>query len=149
MKKAKTGSKRALISEIKIVYRKEDFPGAESLFRPGIVNWEPAYDLYIVDDTIFVTVEIPGVRKGDFTVYVGNSHLVISGAKRPFLIENEKKDFGNLVFHTLEISYGRFFRRINFPIPVEPKRGVYKLENGILFMKFPLQKEHIVPIEEA
>ncbi len=149
MKKTKTNAKRLSISEMKIVYKKEDFPMEENFFRSGIMNWEPAYDLYIVDDTIFVTIEIPGVHKGDFMIYVGNNQLVICGTKRPFLIENEKTGFGNLVFHTLEISYGRFFRRINFPIPVEPKRGIYELENGVLSMKFPLQKERIVPIEEA
>ncbi|MGB9720304.1 MAG: Hsp20/alpha crystallin family protein [bacterium] len=149
MKKARTYPKRVLMSELKIVYKEENSSFDESYFRSGIINWEPGYDLYIVDDTIFVTIEIPGVRKGDFTIYVGNNHLVISGTRKPFLIEDEKIGRGNLIFHTLEISYGRFFRRINFPIPVEPKRGVYDLENGVLSIKFPLQKEYIVPIEEA
>ncbi len=141
--------KRVLLSEIRIIYQNEDGFVDETYSGAGIVNWEPAYDLYIADDTIFINIELPGVDIHDITIYVGNNNLMISGTKKPFMKESEEMSRNNLIFHTLEISYGKFSRHIDFPIPIEPKKGVYNFINGVLRMKFPVQKERVIPIEEV
>lgn len=138
-----------LVSEIKVIYEKSGDSSDEDYVVSGFVNWQPGYDLYIVDEMVFITIELPGVHLKDITIYVGQNHLIISGLKNPLIVEDKKKGRENIIFHNLEISYGRFARYIDFPIPVEPKCGTYKLENGVLTIKFPVLKEHIIPIEEA
>ncbi len=134
------------VAEIKVVLRSLD-ESIEESESVELINWEPSYDLYIVDETIFISIELPGVELKDITINVGQNYMIVSGVKRPLIVR--QPGYRNVVFHNLEISYGRFFRRIDFPLPVEAKDGDYKLERGVLTIKFPVLKEHIIPIEEA
>jgi HSP20 family protein len=133
------------VSEIKVLY--EDLRNLldEEQSNFEFINWQPAYDLYVIGERIYISIELPGVDIKDITVYVTQNHLVIFGIKRPMIKEKKTQQ---IVFHNLEISYGRFLRRIDFPLPVEHKKGDYKLEQGVLTIKFPILKEHIIPIEE-
>ncbi len=133
-------------SEIRVIYEKEDAI-TEEYGLETFINWQPLYDLYIIDETISIIIELPGVEIKDIIIYAGKNHMTISGIKRSAIIE-EKSERQNVVFHNLEIPYGRFFRTIEFPLPVEPKYGSYNLKQGILTIKFPVLKEHIIPIEE-
>lgn len=134
-------------SQIEIIYEDIDPSISEEILISGIVEWEPLYDLYLVNETIFISIELPGVKMDDIILYLGQNHLVISGTKKPLFMEVMGRN--NPVFHTLEISYGRFVRKIIFPMPIEPKKVVYNIKNGVLTMKLPILKEHIIPIEEA
>ncbi|MCX7995101.1 MAG: Hsp20/alpha crystallin family protein [candidate division WOR-3 bacterium] len=132
-------------AEIRVIFKSVD-EVSEELSTISLINWEPSYDLYIVDETIYVSIELPGVEMKDITLQVGRNYMIISGVKKPPVVEVPGRH--NIVFHNLEISYGRFFRRIDFPLPVESRYGNYKLENGVLTVKFPIIKEHIIPVVE-
>lgn len=133
--------------QIEIIYEDTGYAINEQVFISGIIEWEPPYDLYLIDETIFISIELPGVKMEDIVLYLGQNRLFISGTKKPLLMEEIGGN--NPVFHTLEISYGRFVRRINFPVPIEPKKATYNMKNGVLTIKLPILKEHIIPIEEA
>lgn len=147
MRQKKNGLLRTSESQIEIVYEDAGISINEELLISGIIAWEPPYDLYLINETIFISIELPGVKMRDIVLYLGQNHLFISGTKKPLL--REEIGGNNPVFHTLEISYGRFVRRINFPMPIEPKKAVYNIKDGVLTLKLPILKEHIILIEEA
>ncbi len=107
------------------------------------VHWQPLYDLYTIADNILVRVEIAGVKLNDITIHLRWGYMIITGVKRsPEIYSTE-----SCVFHNLEIPYGRFFRRIDFPTLIDMKNYQYKFEDGILTLKFPILKEKIIPID--
>lgn len=134
-------------TRIEIVYEDAGFSINEDIFISEVITWEPPYDLYLLNETIFIIIELPGVKMKDIVLYLGQNSLFISGIKKPLLMEEIGSS--NPVFHSLEISYGRFARQINFPMPIEPKKVVYDIKNGVLTMKLPILKEFVVPIEEV
>ncbi len=134
------------ISEIRVVFEKNEVL-TEDYGNELFINWQPIYDLYIIDEKIFVIIELPGVELKDITIYIGQNHMTVTGVKKPKISE-KSVERQNVVFHNLEIAYGRFCRRIEFPLPVDPKYGRYKLKQGILTIEFSVLKECIIPIEE-
>jgi HSP20 family molecular chaperone IbpA len=108
------------------------------------INWQPLYDLFVMAEEVVVIIEIAGIDTKDFYIYVDRVSMVIDGTRRSPNILNREY----CIFHNLEIPYGRFNRRIDFPVPVEPKRYHYTIESGILTLKFPAVKEKVIPIED-
>lgn len=146
MKQSKIRINKLRISEIRTTPNKEE--GLIEEFGPEIFfHWQPSYDLYVIDEMVFISIELPGVNSEDIKISIGQNYMTISGIKKPHMV-GKKSEQQKVVFHNLEISFGRFFRRIEFPLPVEPRYGDYKLDQGVLKIKLPVLKEHIVPIEE-
>lgn len=133
----------------KIIYEETNTPYSDDFFTADIINWQPPFDLYMIDDKIIINVELPGVEVKDISIYVGRYFVVVSGIKRNPIYELKKDKISrdSIIFHNFEISYGRFERRIEVPMPIEMKQGNYSLENGVLIIKFPVEKERIIPIE--
>jgi len=114
-------------------------------YTPDFVSWQPLYDLYIMEGEMVITIEIAGVKPRDFSIHVSRNHLVIDGTRKSSEILSKQ----GCKFHNIEIPYGSFYRRIDFPLPVEPKQYQYCLEYGILSLRFPIEKEKIIPIEDG
>ena len=132
------------IGDLRIVF--DDIPDFDDQgIISNLINWQPLYDLYVIDSKVVVTIEIAGVKITDFSIYVGKYLMVIDGIRKSSdLLTNER-----CKFHNIEIAYGRFNRRIDFPVPVEPRQYKYRINNGILTLRFPLMKERIIPVEEG
>lgn len=130
--------------DINIIFDEAPDFRAQDTIIEEFVNWQPLYDLYVIADDVVVTIEIAGVDIKDFIIYVNRLSMVIEGLRTSPGMLNKQY----CIFHNLEISYGRFNRRINFPVRIEPKQYQYNIENGILILKFPILKEKIIPIEE-
>jgi len=118
---------------------------AHEIIVGDFINWQPFYDLYIVNENVVVTIEIAGVDINDFSIYLGKIYMIIDGIRKSPNVLNKE----DCVFHNLEIPYGRFNRKIDFPAPIEPRGYQYRIENGILTLRFPILKEKIIPIEEG
>ena len=112
---------------------------------PDFISWQPLYDLYIIGDEMVITIEIAGIKPKDFSIHIAKNHLVIDGIRRSSEILSKKA----CKFHNIEIPYGPFYRRIDFPLPVEPRQYQYGLDNGILTLRLPIEKEKIIPIEDG
>ena len=139
---------------LKIVFPKE-MPGASTtnismfsmesdiFFNHEFVNWEPIYDLYLTDDRLIISIEIAGVRLGETTLRISRTGMLINGVRRsPTAMEKK-----HCTYHNLEIPYGYFLRRIDFPVPVQARQCQYRYDNGILIIMIPLVKEQIVPVD--
>ncbi len=120
-----------------------DFDFEEQEALTGLINWQPLYNLYTTTDSIIVHIELPGVNLQDVVIYLRSNYmLVVGNRKAPSeLVRN------CCIFHSLEIPYGRFSRRIDFPVPVEIRRYDYDIKDGILTMQFQALTETIIPVE--
>jgi HSP20 family molecular chaperone IbpA len=129
---------------IKIIY--EDMPNfaAHDIIVADFINWQPLYDLYIIGENTVVSIEIAGVNISNFSVHVTRRYMIIDGIRK----SASWVDRNCCTFHNFEIPHGRFNRRIEFPVPIVPRQCTYDLDNGILTLKFPIEKEHIIPIED-
>lgn len=121
------------------------FDQLHDLEDPDFVSWQPLYDLYITEGEVVITIEIAGVTAKDFTIHAVRNYLIIDGMRESaeLLIKECCR------FHNIEIPYGRFNRKIDFPVPVEPTQYKYRMDNGILTLRFPIEKEKIIPIENG
>ncbi|MEO0094672.1 MAG: Hsp20/alpha crystallin family protein [candidate division WOR-3 bacterium] len=144
MNQDKINNESICLSEIKVIYERNDTSVEE--YEETFIHWQPPYDLYVIDEKIYIIVELAGVDVKNITVRISQNYMTISGIKKP-LIDYKKSKGRNIVFHNLEISYGFFSRRIEFPLPVDPTCGDYRMEQGVLTIKLPVLKEHVIPIE--
>ncbi len=139
---------------LRIVFPKE-LPGAmaanlssfsmesDIFFNQEFINWEPIYDLYLADDRLIISIEIAGVRLGETMLRISRTSMLIDGVRRsPAAMEKK-----HCTYHNLEIPYGYFLRRIDFPVPVQARQCQYRFDNGILILVIPVVKEHIVPVD--
>ena len=89
----------------------------------------PATDVYATDDTIFVTVELPGIDGNDVSVEADGRALTVRGA-RHFRGEGA-------AYHRLERSYGEFRCAVELPSGADAARRRVRLEAGVLTVEIP------------
>jgi HSP20 family molecular chaperone IbpA len=122
----------------------QDYNDAHN-YTPDFVSWQPLYDLFIIKGEMVITIEIAGVKPKDFSIHVARNYLIIDGTRKSSEILSKE----GCKFHNIEIPYGSFYRRMDFPLPVEPRQYQYSLDNGILTLRFPIEREKIIPIEDG
>jgi HSP20 family molecular chaperone IbpA len=108
-----------------------------------LINWQPSYNLYTTDDSIIVHLELTAVNLGDVIIFLQSRYMFVSGNRmvHPPIIEE------HCIFHNLEIPYGRFTRRIDFPVPVETRQYKYEMHNGMLILQLKVVEKKIIPVE--
>jgi HSP20 family molecular chaperone IbpA len=116
---------------------------SDIFFNQELINWEPIYDLYLADDRLIISIEIAGVGLDETTLRISRTSMLIDGVRRsPAAMEKK-----HCTYHNLEIPYGYFLRRIDFPVPVQARQCQHRFDNGILIIVIPVAKEHIVPVD--
>jgi HSP20 family molecular chaperone IbpA len=110
---------------------------------PEFANWQPQYNLYTTPEGIMLHLELAGVDTRDIVIYLRTRHMIIMGNRTtpPGLTGD------CCVFHNLEIPYGRFIRRIDFPIPIETRQHQHEMRDGLLTIHLKALEEKIIPIE--
>jgi len=102
--------------------------------------WSPPTDVCETGSEYVVTVEVAGMREGDFEVLYENGTLLISG-QRPDAGERR-------AYHQMEIHFGRFSAAIALPGPVDLDHSAAEYEDGFLIVKMPKVKSTNVKIED-
>ena len=102
--------------------------------------WRPPTDVYEADDTIFVRVEIAGMREADFTISLEDRNLLIRGVR---MDTPERR-----AYNQMEIPFGEFSTDVELPCPVvvDGIEAVYK--DGFLRISLPKAHPHQVQVEE-
>jgi HSP20 family protein len=97
--------------------------------------WMPLADLSEDKDSYSIKLDIPGINKDDIRVSITDGVITIGGERKE---EKEKKDE---TFHTIERSFGKFYRTFRLPVPVQENRinAVYK--DGQLLLTIPKDEE--------
>jgi HSP20 family protein len=130
-------------TEIKFI-TDEDLAYEDSDAFSELTNWQPLYNLYTTSDAVIVHLEIPDVRENDIVVFLRSRYMIIAGTR----ITPQDMTEDCCVFHNLEIPFGRFHRRVDFPLPVETHEYRYELQNGILRIQFRTMREKVITIED-
>ncbi|MFP7571746.1 Hsp20/alpha crystallin family protein [Marivita sp. S2033] len=88
-------------------------------------NWPPV-NMWLGDDSVVVTAEMPGVAKDDIDLTVRENALIIAGNRKP------TTDDEDAAWHRRERPLGEFSRSIRLPLRVDPDKVEARAKNGIL-----------------
>jgi HSP20 family protein len=114
--------------------------GARTASGSRMGCWRPPVEVYEVDDTLIVTVEVAGVREEDLSVVIDDSVLRIAG------IRTVPEDSRRRVYHLTGIPYGEFEAEIFLPFAVALDDVEASYENGFLYVTLPrAQATRIIP----
>ncbi len=86
------------------------------IYQATASGWEPPVDILETDSGLLVVVALPGVRRGDMEVVVGEGELLVRGTRRWPVSSRPAR------VHRVELPHGRFERRL----PLPP--GAYQLD---------------------
>jgi HSP20 family molecular chaperone IbpA len=101
--------------------------------------WRPPTDVYETEASLFVRVEIAGMREEDFTIQLDGRALSIRGARQDI---TERR-----AFYQMEIQYGEFSVEIELPVAVVPEKVEAVYANGILKIVLPKARSHHIRVE--
>ncbi len=124
--------------------------GRRRFFWPGRAVPEeiaaaPAVDMYEEGNALVLKAEMPGMKKEDIEVNIGDHVVTISGEKKKEE-KVERKDY-----YRIERSSGYFTRSFTLPENVETGKSKAKFKDGVLEIRIPKpetkEKKQKLPIE--
>jgi len=96
---------------------------------------QPLLDVYETDNTIEVSVDLPGVEKKDVEVNVSNGLLTITGERKNTAGESTEGRIWQ------ETSFGTFKRSFELTDAVVEDKIKAQFKNGVLRISFPKAEE--------
>jgi HSP20 family protein len=101
----------------------------DALGLRGKRPWYPAVDVVETPDSVYVTVNLPGVDPVAVNVSIAGNMLTITGdAPETPLTDRD-------VAHMRQRNYGPFERSIPMPAPVDPDRVTAEAKQGVLTVR--------------
>lgn len=85
----------------------------------------PAINLWLGDDSVVVTAELPGLNTSDVDLTIRENTLTMHGERKTPLAENAD-------WHRQERVAGEFTRTVTLPFRVDPDRVDARFANGVL-----------------
>lgn len=110
----------------------------QSGVRTGHEPWEPPTDVYETETGFVIRIELAGVHEDDIDIAMCGGAVVIGGVRRDVCPECKRR------YRQMEISHGRFERRVALPNTVDPARAEATLEGGMLRISIPQTKHAAV-----
>ncbi len=98
---------------------------------PAIAGWVPRADVYETAGGILVTVEVPGVERGEIEILVQGSYMRVSGVREEPALSSCMR------WHQMEIAYGPFERVVSLPAEVDAERITATYRDGFLRIEIP------------
>jgi HSP20 family protein len=96
------------------------FSGAVPAFRDF-----PPINIWLGDNSVVVTSELPGVPENDVTLNLQDDVLTLEGARRP--VEEQ-----GVNWQRRERAYGICSRAVQLPFRVDPDKVQARFNNGVL-----------------
>jgi len=91
----------------------------------------PDIDMYSTADELIIEVEMPGIKKSDIELYIHKNTIKLTALKAE-AIENKKTNYV-----CLERVFGRLYRSIEIPFPVNTSMVKALFKNGVLSIVIP------------
>lgn len=91
----------------------------------------PLADVQETDDSVIVTMDMPGVEKEDIDISVVDEELRVSAEKSSQAETKEEQ------FHKRERTYRKFERRVLLPASIKADEARASLANGVLEITLP------------
>lgn len=85
----------------------------------------PPVNIWLGENSVVVTAELPGVSRDDVEISLQDEVLSLSGARQPRQQQEAK-------WHRRERAYGTFSRTIQLPFRVDPDKVQARYQDGIL-----------------
>jgi len=95
--------------------------------------WAPALDVWETDDAFIVEASIPGIQPDNLDISLVNNMLTIQGEVQPGAQQGQ--------FYLRERPYGRFYRSLQLPMPVNSEQIEASYTNGVLRLHVPKAEE--------
>ena len=111
-----------------------DYSGEERESTRELV-FHPPVDIKENQETLTVSMEIPGVKKDDISIELNDNVLTIKGSRR-----FEKEEKGE-TYHRVERSYGTFTRSFSLSSKVNADKINASCGDGILTLTLPKAEE--------
>lgn len=92
----------------------------------GTAQEFPPINLWVGEDSVAVTAELPGIAPDEVDLTVRENTLTLKGQREP-RTEDEKS-----VWHRRERAYGSFSRMVQLPFRVDPEQVAARFANGLL-----------------
>jgi HSP20 family protein len=103
----------------------------------------PAVDVYETDDTMEITVDLPGVVPGALRLLGKGDNILIAGEK------SARRARGESSFHLVERGYGHFARVVRLSRSCDTSKARATLLNGELRISIPKiaeRRQRAIPI---
>jgi HSP20 family protein len=91
----------------------------------------PALDLYSTPEAIVAKVALPGVKRQNIDISVGDGLVTISGSA------GEEPQTGHAGYAHIELSHGSFSRSFWLPTAVRAEAATASLKDGLLTLTLP------------
>lgn len=121
---------RGLGRELDAIF--ETFKMEKPFFEPTERLWNPEMEVETKANEFRVTLDVPGLKKEEVTVEVGDNHLILRG-ERKHEVEEKKEGY----FKT-ERTYGSFYRAVPLPEGVKPEEAKAAMTEGVLTITMPM-----------
>ncbi len=109
--------------------------------------WTPTVDVQHCNGDLVVTAELPGLKKEDVKVELTDDSLVIQGERKQEFTEDHEG------FHSVERSYGQFYRSIPLPEGAKTDQAKAELTDGVLKVSVPVpaakKTTRQIPVEQG
>lgn len=105
--------------------------------------WSPAVDLFELDDSFILKVELPEVAQDDIELRIDDDRVTLRGERRL------KEEVDEKQFLRMERSYGPFNRTLDLPTSVDADAIKADFKKGILTVVMPKrvsEKSRQIPI---
>ena len=99
------------------------------------IQWTPRMDLTETEDTYFVHMDLPGLKKEDLEINFQDGSLSISGERRAEETDEQRK------YVRVERAYGRFYRAFKLPQAINEAGIEASFEDGVLNIRVPKAEE--------
>jgi HSP20 family protein len=86
----------------------------------------PPINIWLGDNSVVVSAELPGVAREDVTISLQEDVLMLEGKREPKLQQD------NVNWQRRERAYGTFSRAVQLPFRVDPEKVQARFDNGIL-----------------
>ncbi len=102
---------------------------APRLRGPDAHGWAPAADVYEMEDSFCISIELAGFRPGEFDVQATDDSVTISGQRSAPSASGQ--------FLHVERGQGVFNRRFQFPHPIAVGEIKATFRDGLLAVRVP------------
>jgi HSP20 family protein len=94
--------------------------------------WQPAIDVYEMENEIVVAVELAGVKENDWEIVIDRNTFTIRGERKATLPQGCRG-----AYHRMEIASGPFVRTIALPVAVDAAHSRAGSSDGLLQVILP------------
>ncbi|HPC73205.1 MAG TPA: Hsp20/alpha crystallin family protein [Syntrophales bacterium] len=102
---------------------------------PRSAQGSPALNIWVQDQNVLVTAELPGIDVQDIDISVIGETLTLKGERKADVLKEGES------YHRRERGSGSFARTVKLPFRVEADKVTAKYERGILQVTLPRAEE--------